>query len=47
MLGMSEEMKRLEKVLLEFLEETIKEPTPETIALIPSVAHELNELWKI
>lgn len=44
---MSEEMKRLEAALLEFVEETVKEPTPETIKVVPGVAHELIELWKL
>ena len=44
---MTEEKKRLELVLLEFIEETVKEPTLETLVLIPSVAHELIELWRV
>ena len=44
---MTEEQKRLEKVLLEFIEEMKKAPTLETMNIIPSVAHELIELWKI
>lgn len=44
---MTEKQERLEEVLLKFIEDTIKEPTPESIKLIPNVAHELNELWKV
>lgn len=44
---MTEEQMKLEKMLLEFIEEVKKEPTPETIKIISSVAHELIELWKI
>lgn len=44
---MTEEQRKLEKMLLEFIEEVKNEPTPEAIKIIPSVAHELIELWKI
>lgn len=44
---MTEEQKRLEKILLEIIEEIKNEPTPESIKVIPGAAHELIELWKI
>ena len=44
---MTDEQKRLEKALLEVVEEIKCEPTPETVQALSGIAHELIELWKI
>jgi hypothetical protein len=45
---MSDKQKRLETVLLDFIESAIKEPSSDKeIILLPLMAHELVELWKI
>lgn len=38
--------KRLESALLEYIEDNVKDTTPEIAATIPSVAMVLIELWK-
>lgn len=41
------ERKRLEDAILNFIEETTKEPASEkAIEILPALAHELIELWK-
>nr|DAY71875.1 MAG TPA: hypothetical protein [Caudoviricetes sp.] len=43
-----EEKKRLEDAILSFIESTTKEPVSEkAIEILPALAHELIELWKI
>lgn len=47
---MTDKQKRLEKVLLEYIERTVKESTPghpEEIMLVPALAQALVSLWKI
>lgn len=42
-----EDKKRLEKALLDFIEQTVKEPTSEkSVEILPALAHELIELWR-
>ena len=42
------EKKRLEDAILSFIESTTKEPVSEkAIEILPALAHELIELWKI
>ena len=45
-----EEQKRLESALLNFIEKTAEEPSKAStkeIEILPLMAHELIELWKI
>lgn len=43
-----EEMRRLEEAILDFIERTVKEPMSEkSVEVLPALAHELIELWKI
>lgn len=47
---MSEEQKRLEEELLNYIEKTVREPSKAStkeIEILPLMAHELIELWKI
>jgi uncharacterized protein YeeX (DUF496 family) len=45
---MSDNQKRLENALLDFIEKTVKEPmSEEDIKILPAVAHELIILWSI
>lgn len=42
------ERQRLENALLEFIERAVKEPSSEEdVKVLPAMAHELIELWKI
>lgn len=45
---MSEEQKRLEKILLDFIEKTLRDAASEKeVEVIPGAALALIELWKI
>lgn len=47
---MSEKQKRLEAALLNFIEKTVEEPLKASlkeIEILPLMAHQLIELWKI
>ena len=42
------EMERLETAILNFIEKTVNEPVSEKdVEILPALAHELIELWKI
>lgn len=42
------EMERLETTILNFIEKTVNEPVSEKdVEILPALAHELIELWKI
>ena len=42
------EMERLETAILNFIEKTVTEPVSEKdVEILPALAHELIELWKI
>lgn len=45
-----EKQERLENALLDYIEKTVKEPSKASakeIEILPLMAHELIELWKI
>lgn len=47
---MSEKQQRLEVALLNFIEKTVEEPlkaSSKEIEILPLMAHQLIELWKI
>lgn len=44
---MTDTQKRLETALLDYIEQEIEEQRTEQISIVPAVAHELIELWKI
>lgn len=45
---MTEEQKKLEKALLDFVEKETKEPSSdETIRILPQMAHDLITLWHL
>ena len=42
------EMERLETAILNFIEKTVNEPvSKKDVEILPALAHELIELWKI
>ena len=42
------EIERLETAILNFIEKTVNEPVSEKdVEILPALAHELIELWKI